>query len=397
MTFKGFCCKGWALLGIEKAQILANRFRERSERSPLGPLKGQWVTYVKSTSPPAKPRMMVAQLYGKALSLLVFLYSFFCAMFLCFLFFSFVLSFSFPLPLHFVPFWSFLFLSFPLPLLSSSSSFPSSSFPSSHFLSPFLSPFLFPFRSSFLSPFLSSFPFPSSPSPLLLLSFSSPSPLPLLSFSSPSPLLLLSISSPPPLLLLSSSSPSPLLLLSFPSPSPLLLSACPRPQMGGWGVWRGWAKTLSRWNASQTQDNADSCSLFSSVGKGAAATWVPWKPPLWPQKKNESVRERLLRTNRMRIVAFHSPTEAMIIDENVYPLQRIWCLFEVYHTIQFSQSGDHFQGFIFKRRAEGQGRDGKNRYYILLLYNVAWVTPWLRRRILVSHCFACRPVTPHSV
>ena len=356
MTFKGFCCKGWALLGIEKAQILANRFRERSERSPLGPLKGQWVTYVKSTSPPAKPRMLVAQLYGKALSLLVFLYSFFCAIFLWFLFFSFVLSFSFPLPLHFVPFWSFLFLSFPLPLLPSSSSFPSSSFPSSHFLSPFLSPFLFPFRSSFLSPFLSSFPFPSSPSPLLL--------------------------------------------LSFPSPSPLLLSACPRPQMGGWGVWREggqrhcqgekynsempqhykivccdcrWPELLEAaagkqlrsqsLYASQTQDNADSCSLFSSVGKGAAATWVPWKPPLWPQKKNESVRERLLRTNRMRIVAFHSPTEAMIIDENVYPLQRIWCLFEVYHTIQFSQSGDHFQGFIFKRRAEGQGRDGKNRYY----------------------------------
>ena len=221
MTFKGFCCKGWALLGIEKAQILANRFRERSERSPLGPLKGQWVTYVKSTSPPAKPRMLVAQLYGKALSLLVFLYSFFCAIFLCFLFFSFVLSFSFPLPLHFVPFWSFLFLSFPLPLLSSSSSFPSSSFPSSHFLSPFLSPFLFPFRSSFLSPFLSSFPFPSSPSPLLLLSFSSPSPLPLLS----SPLLLLSFSSQSPLLLLSFSSPPPLLLLSFSSPSPLLLSS----------------------------------------------------------------------------------------------------------------------------------------------------------------------------
>lgn len=37
---------------------------------------------------------------------------------------------------------------------------------------------------------------------------------------------------------------------------------------------------------------------------------------------------------------------AMIIDENVYPLQRIWCLFEVYHTIQFSQSGDHFQGLL---------------------------------------------------
>lgn len=85
--------------------------------------------------------------------------------------------------------------------------------------------------------------------------------------------------------------------------------------------------------------------------------------------------ERLLRANRIRIVAFHSPTEAMIIDENVHPLQRIWCLFEVYHTIQFSQSGDHFQGFIFKRRAEGQGRDGKSRYYIRLFYNVAWITP----------------------
>ena len=29
----------------------------------------------------------------------------------------------------------------------------------------------------------------------------------------------------------------------------------------------------------------------------------------------------------------------MVIDEQVLPLRRIWCLFEVYHTIQFSQSG----------------------------------------------------------
>lgn len=36
---------------------------------------------------------------------------------------------------------------------------------------------------------------------------------------------------------------------------------------------------------------------------------------------------------------------AMIIDEKVLPLQRIWCLFEVYHTIQFSKS-DHFQGLL---------------------------------------------------
>ena len=34
----------------------------------------------------------------------------------------------------------------------------------------------------------------------------------------------------------------------------------------------------------------------------------------------------------------------MIIDEQVLPLQRIWCLFEVYHTIRLSCSSDHFQG-----------------------------------------------------
>ena len=33
----------------------------------------------------------------------------------------------------------------------------------------------------------------------------------------------------------------------------------------------------------------------------------------------------------------------MIIDEQVLPLQRIWCLFEVYHTIRLSSLG-HFQG-----------------------------------------------------
>lgn len=36
---------------------------------------------------------------------------------------------------------------------------------------------------------------------------------------------------------------------------------------------------------------------------------------------------------------------AMIIDEFVMPLQRIWCLFEVYHTIHFSRSGN-FQGLL---------------------------------------------------
>ena len=35
--------------------------------------------------------------------------------------------------------------------------------------------------------------------------------------------------------------------------------------------------------------------------------------------------------------------EAMVIDEQVLPLQRIWCLFEVYHTILLSQI-DGFQG-----------------------------------------------------
>lgn len=34
---------------------------------------------------------------------------------------------------------------------------------------------------------------------------------------------------------------------------------------------------------------------------------------------------------------------AMIIDEQVWPLQRIWCLFEVYHTIRLTATG-HFQG-----------------------------------------------------
>ena len=33
----------------------------------------------------------------------------------------------------------------------------------------------------------------------------------------------------------------------------------------------------------------------------------------------------------------------MVIDEQVLPLQRIWCLFEVYHTIRLSQS-NHFEG-----------------------------------------------------
>eukprot|EP00435_Cladocopium_sp_Y103_P063625 s183_g25.t1 len=36
---------------------------------------------------------------------------------------------------------------------------------------------------------------------------------------------------------------------------------------------------------------------------------------------------------------------AMVIDEQVLPLQRIWCLFEVYHTIQLSRS-NHFQGLL---------------------------------------------------
>ncbi|CAK9068655.1 unnamed protein product [Durusdinium trenchii] len=36
---------------------------------------------------------------------------------------------------------------------------------------------------------------------------------------------------------------------------------------------------------------------------------------------------------------------AMIIDELVLPLQRIWCLFEVYHTIRLSGSGS-FQGLL---------------------------------------------------
>ena len=35
--------------------------------------------------------------------------------------------------------------------------------------------------------------------------------------------------------------------------------------------------------------------------------------------------------------------EAMVIDEQVDPLLRIWCLFEVYHTILLSQNDD-FEG-----------------------------------------------------
>lgn len=35
----------------------------------------------------------------------------------------------------------------------------------------------------------------------------------------------------------------------------------------------------------------------------------------------------------------------MVIDEQVLPLQRIWCLFEVYHTILLSQNDD-FQGLL---------------------------------------------------
>lgn len=36
----------------------------------------------------------------------------------------------------------------------------------------------------------------------------------------------------------------------------------------------------------------------------------------------------------------------MIIDELVLPLQRIWCLFEVYQTICLTDSSDHFQGLL---------------------------------------------------
>lgn len=36
---------------------------------------------------------------------------------------------------------------------------------------------------------------------------------------------------------------------------------------------------------------------------------------------------------------------AMIIDESVSPLQRVWCLFEVYQTICLSRS-EHFQGLL---------------------------------------------------
>lgn len=35
----------------------------------------------------------------------------------------------------------------------------------------------------------------------------------------------------------------------------------------------------------------------------------------------------------------------MVIDELVLPLQRIWCLFEVYQTICLSQTS-HFQGLL---------------------------------------------------
>ena len=35
----------------------------------------------------------------------------------------------------------------------------------------------------------------------------------------------------------------------------------------------------------------------------------------------------------------------MIIDESVFPLQRIWCLFEVYQTISLSRS-EHFHGLL---------------------------------------------------
>lgn len=47
-------------------------------------------------------------------------------------------------------------------------------------------------------------------------------------------------------------------------------------------------------------------------------------------------------------LALRSPSckgTAMVIDEQVLPLQRIWCLFEVYHTILLSQN-DHFQGLL---------------------------------------------------
>ena len=36
---------------------------------------------------------------------------------------------------------------------------------------------------------------------------------------------------------------------------------------------------------------------------------------------------------------------AMVLDERVLPLTRIWCLFEVYHTIRLSEAGN-FQGEV---------------------------------------------------
>ena len=43
------------------------------------------------------------------------------------------------------------------------------------------------------------------------------------------------------------------------------------------------------------------------------------------------------------IVVASLGAEAMVIDEQVLPMQRIWCLFEVYHTILLSQN-DNFEG-----------------------------------------------------
>ena len=44
------------------------------------------------------------------------------------------------------------------------------------------------------------------------------------------------------------------------------------------------------------------------------------------------------------VMPCHGRIEAMVIDEQVMPLQRIWCLFEVYHTILLSQKRNNFQG-----------------------------------------------------
>ena len=57
---------------------------------------------------------------------------------------------------------------------------------------------------------------------------------------------------------------------------------------------------------------------------------------------------------------------AMILDEGVQPLQRIWCLFEVYHTICLSQDG-RSQGLLLctSTGVLQEGKAGFGRTFII--------------------------------